>query len=101
MQTLSRLNRTCAGKNDTFILDFVNKKEDILEAFQPFYQETTLSQEVNADLIYQTQKELRGFAIYSDTDVEAFAKEYFNTGKQDARAMGRMTSILKACCRPV
>ena len=95
LQTLSRLNRTCAGKNDTFILDFVNKKEDILEAFQPFYQETTLSQEVNADLIYQTQKELRGFAIYSDTDVKAFAKEYFNTGKQDARAMGRMTSILK------
>ena len=95
VQTLSRLNRTCAGKNDTFILDFINKKEDILEAFQPFYQETTLSQEVNADLIYQTQKELRGFAIYSDTDVEAFAKEYFNTGKQDARAMGRMTSILK------
>lgn len=95
VQTLSRLNRTCAGKNDTFILDFVNKKEDILEAFQPFYQETTLSQEVNVDLIYQTQKELRGFAIYSDTDVEAFAKEYFNTGKQDARAMGRMTSILK------
>ena len=46
-------------------------------------------------MIYQTQKELRGFAIYSDTDVEAFAKEYFNTGKQDARAMGRMTSILK------
>lgn len=95
VQTLSRLNRTCAGKNDTFILDFVNKKEDILEAFQPFYQETTLSQEVNAELIYQTQKELRGFAIYSDTDVKAFAKEYFNTGKQDARAMGRMTSILK------
>lgn len=95
VQTLSRLNRTCAGKNDTFILDFVNKKEDILEAFQPFYQETTLSQEVNADLIYQTQKELRGFAIYSDTDVKAFAKEYFNTGKQYARAMGRMTSILK------
>lgn len=95
VQTLSRLNRTCDGKNDTFILDFVNKKEDILEAFQPFYQETTLSQEVNADLIYQTQKELRGFAIYNDADIEAFAKEYFNTGKQDSRAMGRMTSILK------
>ena len=46
-------------------------------------------------MIYQTQKELRAFAIYSDTDVEAFAKEYFNTVKQDARAMGRMTSILK------
>lgn len=95
VQTLSRLNRTCAGKNDTFVLDFVNTKDDILEAFQPFYQETYLDKEVNADLIYQTQKEIRGFAIYSDNDIEAFAKEYFGSKKQDERAMGRMTSILK------
>ena len=88
VQTLSRLNRTYTGKVDTFVLDFANKKEDILEAFQPFYQETSLSQEVNADLIYQTQKELRGFAVYNDADIEAFAKEYFSTGRPDARAMG-------------
>lgn len=88
VQTLSRLNRTCTGKVDTFVLDFANKKEDILEAFQPFYQETSLSQEVNADLIYQTQKELRGFAVYNDADIEAFAKEYFSTGRQDARRWG-------------
>ena len=94
VQTLSRLNRTCPGKNDTFVLDFVNTKEDILEAFQPFYQEIYLQQEVNADLVYQTQKELRGFAIYSDDDIEAFINEYTRTGKQDKNAMGRMTSIL-------
>lgn len=28
-------------------------------------------------------------------NIEAFAKEYFSTGRQDARAMGRMTSVLK------
>ena len=95
VQTLSRLNRTCPGKEDTFVLDFVNSQEDILAAFQPFYQETTLQQEVNVDLIYQTQKELRGFGIYSDTDIEAFAKEYFKRGKQDSKAVGRMTSVLK------
>lgn len=95
VQTLSRLNRTCPGKTDTFVLDFVNTQEDILEAFQPFYQETYLQQEVNVDLIYQTQKELRGYGIYSDDDIEAFSKEYFRDGKQDAKAMGRMTSALK------
>ena len=95
VQTLSRLNRTCPGKEDTFVLDFVNSQEDILAAFQPFYQETTLQQEVNVDLVYQTQKELRGFGIYSDTDIEAFAKEYFKRGKQDSKAVGRMTSVLK------
>lgn len=95
VQTLSRLNRTCQGKYDTFILDFVNTKEDIMEAFQPFYQETYLEQEVNVDLIYQVQKELRGYAIYSDDDINAFSKEYFERKIQDAKAMGRMTSVLK------
>ncbi len=95
VQTLSRLNRTCPMKNDTFILDFINTKEDIIEAFQPFYQETFLEKEVNVDLIYQVQRELRGFAIYSDNDIEAFSKEYFDRKTQDSRAMGRMTSILK------
>lgn len=94
VQTLSRLNRTCSGKTDTFILDFINTKEDIMEAFQPFYQETYLEEEVNVNLIYQTQKELRGYGIYNDADIEAFAKEYFSYGKQDKKAMGRMTSAL-------
>ncbi|MCI6343878.1 MAG: DEAD/DEAH box helicase family protein [Campylobacter sp.] len=95
VQTLSRLNRTCNGKYDTFILDFINTREDIIEAFQPFYQETYLEHEVNVDLIYQVQNTLRGFAIYSDTEISAFCKEYFQTKGQNERAMGRMTSILK------
>ena len=36
VQTLSRLNRTCAGKNDTFILDFVNKKRTFWKRFSRF-----------------------------------------------------------------
>ena len=31
VQTFSRLNRTCPGKEDTFILDFVNDRDTILE----------------------------------------------------------------------
>lgn len=95
VQTLSRLNRTYPGKTDTFVLDFINSQEDIQEAFQPFYQETMLQQEINTDLLYQVQNELRGYSVYTDTDIEAFASEYFSGGKQDAKAMGRMTSILK------
>ena len=95
VQTLSRLNRTCRGKTDTFILDFINTSEDIREAFQPFYQETMLEGEINTDLLYQVQKELRGYAIYSSNDIAAFASEYFGYERQDSRAMGRMTSILK------
>ncbi len=95
VQTLSRLNRICEGKTDTFILDFVNTQEDIFKAFQPFYRETYLGDEINTDLIYKTQRILRQFAIYNDNDIKAFIKEYSKTGKQDTRAIGRMTSILK------
>lgn len=95
VQTLSRLNRTCPGKTDTFILDFINTKEDILKAFQPFYQETSLSEEVNTDLIYKTEKELLGYAIYSRNDIIGFIDIWNKPGKQDAVAMGKMTSALK------
>ena len=95
VQTLSRLNRTCPGKTDTFILDFINSKEDILEAFQPFYQETILMEEINVDLMYQTQRELRDYAIYYDGDIKTFINVWNTPGKQDAVAMGKMTSALK------
>ena len=84
VQTLSRLNRTHPDKQDTFIIDFVNSKEDILKAFQPFYQETSLAQEINTDLIYKTQKMLRAFKIYDDTDIEKVNKIYFDEDKRKA-----------------
>lgn len=95
VQTLSRLNRTCSGKNDTFILDFANTTEEIQDAFQPFYQETSLSQPVNTDLIYQVQKEIRGYALYSENDVEAFMSRWKKLNGSTKDEMGKMTSSLK------
>ena len=78
VQTISRLNRIWPGKIDTYVLDFVNTDQDILEAFQPFYTETILEQEINVDLIYKTQKELRDFGLYGDEEVETVTKINFN-----------------------
>ncbi|MBQ6392854.1 MAG: type I restriction endonuclease subunit R, partial [Eubacterium sp.] len=85
VQTLSRLNRVYPGKKDTLIIDFVNKAEDIQKAFQPFYQETILKEEVNVDLIYKTQKELRAFQIYDDDDVEELYEAYAKDNSHNAR----------------
>lgn len=84
VQTLSRLNRIHPDKQDTFIIDFINTKEDILKAFQPFYKETLLSEEINTDLIYKTQKMLRAFKIYDDLDIEKVSKIYFDEAKRKA-----------------
>lgn len=95
VQTLSRLNRTCSGKNDTFILDFANTEEEIQDAFQPFYQETKLSSQVNTDLIYQLQREIRDYALYSENDIAAFMVHWNKSGGQNKDDMGKMTSALK------
>lgn len=95
VQTLSRLNRTCAGKEDTFILDFVNQKEEIEEAFKPYYKSTILDEEINVNLIYDTKKMLRNYRLYNDDDIEKFVKIYYKRGKQNATDLGKMTSLLK------
>ena len=44
VQTLSRLNRTFPPlKDQTFVLDFTNEVDDIVDAFAPYYEATTLA----------------------------------------------------------
>ncbi len=77
VQTLSRLNRTCPGKEDTFILDFVNKREDILEAFQPYYEQTQLSQETDPNKLYDLKNKLDSFKVIYPADINAFCAVFF------------------------
>lgn len=96
VQTLSRLNRTMQGKKDTFILDFVNSEEEILEAFQPFYEVTTLDSEININLIYDTQSKLRKYNIYNQDDIDQVMKLVKQAQKkQDERLLGRISSLFK------
>ena len=95
VQTLSRLNRTCAGKTDTFVLDFVNTADEIREAFEPYYEATILDEEINPNLIYDTRKLIRDFALYNDEDIEKFLKIFLKKSKQTASDLGKMTSLLK------
>lgn len=101
VQTISRLNRTHPDKDDTFVIDFVNTKEEILEAFQPFYTETSLEAEINIDLIYKTQKELRDFKIYGDADVKNVHEIKFNAtgGKKADAIQAQVTNCLLPVAR--
>ena len=96
VQTISRLNRTCEGKIDTYVLDFVNTDEEIRDSFQKFYTETILEQEINVDLIYKTQKELRDFGVYTDEDIETVTQINFNpeNKKNSGVIQARVTNAL-------
>ena len=96
VQTISRLNRIYPGKIDTYVLDFVNKAEDIQKAFQAFYTETSLESEINVDLIYAAQKKLREFKVYTDEDIEVVTSIYLDSAnsKNNSSLQGKVTNAL-------
>lgn len=101
VQTLSRLNRTKRGKDDTFVLDFVNSTDDIRNAFQPFYQETQLTEGTDPNVVYDYRYTLEEYRLWSQDDIDAFADIYYELekagalGEDDGQAMGRLVNTLK------
>lgn len=84
VQTLSRLNRTCPGKEDTAVIDFANQACEIKKAFEPYYDRTILSEGTDPNLLYDLQTRLEGFHFYTTDDLNLFAKVYFDPrGSQD------------------
>lgn len=77
VQTLSRLNRTFPGK-ETFVLDFFNDPQDILEAFLPYYTKAELADVSDPQIIYDLQTTLDAEGIYHGHEVEAFALAFFD-----------------------
>jgi type I restriction enzyme R subunit len=78
VQTLSRLNRTQSEKKGTLVLDFANEADEIKAAFEPYYETTLLSEATDPNLLYELQTHLAAFPVYTEADVNAFAKLYFD-----------------------
>ena len=82
VQTLSRLNRTYPGKEDTFVLDFVNDTDTILKAFQPYYEATTVAETSDPHHLYDLKDTLDVVQVYLDSEVEAFARAFYAPKKK-------------------
>lgn len=77
VQTLSRLNRIHPHKEDIFVLDFVNKPEDIRDAFKQFYDGAELGEEAEPEQLYRLMSDLDASGIYLHEEVERFCAIYF------------------------
>lgn len=93
VQTLSRLNRTMKGKQDTFVLDFVNSAEDIKNAFEPFYEQTVLEQETDPNVIYDIKNTLDEYCVYQQTEINHFVEIFYKS--QSNSDAGRLQGELK------
>ncbi|HMQ61879.1 MAG TPA: hypothetical protein PKE06_14500 [Flavilitoribacter sp.] len=81
VQTLSRLNRTTSGKEDTFVLGFVNERETILDSFQPYYEITTVEETTDPNHLYDLKNEIEKSQIIWQADIDRFVDVYFANTK--------------------
>ncbi|MDR2705796.1 MAG: DEAD/DEAH box helicase family protein, partial [Planctomycetaceae bacterium] len=90
VQTLSRLNRVHPGKEDTFILDFANDRQTIMDSFQDYYEQTMMDETTNPNHLYDLKNQLDSAHVYYQSEVDAFAKIYYNPGRYGAKEQSRL-----------
>ena len=95
VQTLSRLNRTCPGKEDTFVLDFRNKPEEIFKAFKPYYEDTPSDELLDAQHLYRLQHQIEELSLIFEEEITAFCAVYFKPRrKETVHDHAKMNGIL-------
>lgn len=86
VQTLSRLNRMHPLKEDTFVLDFVNDREEIKAAFKEYYEGSEMGEEADPNRMYAIKAELDASGIYLGEEVQRFIGIYFKPKQRQSQA---------------
>ena len=84
VQTLSRLNRVYPGKEETYVLDFFNDPQEVLKAFQEYYQTATLLDVSDPNLLWDLFDKLRAADIFLWTEVTQFSQVFYTKSKSNA-----------------
>ena len=90
VQTLSRLNRTCPGKDDTFVLDFANDYDDVVAAFAPYYRQTAAAP-TDPNFLYTLQRRIEDAGVLDEAEVAAGVKAILAGGTRGSDALNATT----------
>jgi len=85
VQTLSRLNRIHPLKTSTFVLDFRNETEDIVEAFEQ-YHGCTVAPPTDPNMLWDTRRRLDDFDVVRPEEVEAAMPALLGTALDGKRS---------------
>ena len=96
VQTLSRLNRAYPGKDTTYVVDFVNEAEDILEAFKMYHTTAELQSTTDPNLVFDLRAKLDAAGHYDDFEIERVVTVQY---KPDAKPGELSTAIAPVCDR--
>jgi type I restriction enzyme R subunit len=97
VQTLSRINRTTAGKDTTMVLDFVNDPEKVQQDFQMYYGSNymELDDQTDPNSLYDVQQTIDAFNIIYENDLEAYAKFFFIKGDHKEKLQPILNEVVK------
>lgn len=93
VQTLSRLNRCYPNKDDTYVLDFINDPEDILNAFKVYFTTATLSDVTDPNIILDLRLKLDGTGYYEEHEIDRVVNVVLNEKSKQSQ--------LEAAIKPV
>jgi type I restriction enzyme R subunit len=97
VQTLSRLNRAYNGthglKDTTYILDFANDSQEILAAFQTYYETAELAGVTDPNLIFDLRAKLDGSGHYDDYEVERVVQVELNPKGTQAQLIAAIEPV--------
>ena len=79
VQTFSRLNRMAPGKDEVFIIDFVNDPENVRRAFAMYDEGAQIEEAQDFNVVYEIKEQLDAHGLYANADLESFKVARFKT----------------------
>jgi type I restriction enzyme, R subunit len=93
VQTLSRLNRVLPGKDTTYVLDFVNEPEEILEAFRTYHSTATLAGTTDPNLVLDLRQKLDSAGHYDDFEVNRVVEVQMKPGAKQGELYAAIAPV--------
>ena len=93
VQTLSRLNRCHPGKEETYVLDFVNESDDILNAFKTYYTTAKLSDATDPTLILDLRTKLDAFGYYDEYEIDRVVEVELDPNSKQKHLVTAITPV--------
>jgi len=94
VQTLSRINRAHPGKKTTYIVDFVNDPEEILEAFKMYHTTAELSDVTDPNLVYGLRAKLDSAGHYDDFEVNRVVEVELNPNSKQSDLVAALEPVV-------
>src|SRR5690606_10547255 len=93
VQTRSRIKRTYAGKDTTYILDLQNDTDGILQAFRTYYETAELEATTDPNLVLDLRAKLDAAGHYDDYEVERVAKGEWDPHAQQSQLVAAIQPV--------